>query len=222
MSVKAITWAFNLRLDDSFAKIVLVALADHYSDENECCWPSIERLELFTGADERTIQRKIALLIELGHISKEERPGRSNVFYLACDNPRHSDTPLQNPRQAATSPPSRRRGSPVTQSPHPRHSDTQNPQGTVSETSRNAPPGSPAPEGARPLTPDDEWQRRLDGYRSGKVSTWTSRWGPMPDSAATSKLVPAHLLKAWQARRKVEVAGGEQVRAPRASPMAAE
>lgn len=90
MSIAALKWAFELPLQDVPAKAVLIALADHYSEQNECCWPSVERLQKFTGATRRTVQRAIGRLIKLGHVIRHERVGTSAIFELAIKGC-HSD-----------------------------------------------------------------------------------------------------------------------------------
>ena len=39
MSVKAIGWAFEQKVDDPLAKLVLLALADHYNESTGDAWP---------------------------------------------------------------------------------------------------------------------------------------------------------------------------------------
>lgn len=112
MSIAALQWAFNLILEDHAEKVVLLALADHYNDQSECCWPSIARLERFTGAKNRTIQRALTRLVKAGHVVRQDRPGKSTVFELVI-HPRQNDTPT----------PSTRRGTPVNMTPHPRQID---------------------------------------------------------------------------------------------------
>ena len=87
LSIAAIKWAFDLPLQDLPAKAVLIALADHYSEQNECCWPSVERLQKFTGGTRRTIQRAIARLIAQGYVTRHERTGNSSIFELSLPLP---------------------------------------------------------------------------------------------------------------------------------------
>lgn len=112
MSIAALQWAFNLILEDHTEKVVLLALADHYNDQSECCWPSVARLERFTGAKNRTIQRALTRLVKAGHVVRQDRPGKSTVFELVI-HPRQIDTPT----------PSTRRGTPAKMTPHPRQID---------------------------------------------------------------------------------------------------
>ncbi len=89
MSIAAIKWAFELPLRDMGAKAVLIALADSYAEQNECCWPSIARLKLYTGGTERTIQRAIQRLEKLGFVRRHLRPRKTSVFELSI--PRQDD-----------------------------------------------------------------------------------------------------------------------------------
>lgn len=111
MSIAALKWALELPLRDMAAKIVLIALADPYSEQNECCWPSIARLKLYTGATERTIQRAIRRLENLGYVRRHQRPRKTSIFELSL--PRQDDAPT----------PSERRSNPVNLTGSPRHND---------------------------------------------------------------------------------------------------
>ncbi len=113
MSIAALKWALELPLEDIAAKSVLIALADPYSEQNECCWPSMARLRLYTGATERTIQRAIQRLEKLGLVRRHIRPHKTSIFELSL------------PRQADAPTPSERRSNPVKLTGSPRHNDGQ-------------------------------------------------------------------------------------------------
>lgn len=99
-------------------KIVMLALADWASDGG-LCWPSIARLSEKTSLGERTVQRTIRSLVEVGYLSIQEVIGRGNKYTILLPpsdcHPCHSDTP----------PLSEWHPTPATVTPHPRHSDTQ-------------------------------------------------------------------------------------------------
>ena len=83
------------------AKAVLISLADQANDSG-VCWPSVGTLTKRTCLSERACQRALAYLEEHGHITKDERPGRSTVYKL---HPILADTPVRlapHPRQAGT------------------------------------------------------------------------------------------------------------------------
>ena len=108
MSIKIMTavWAVDLPHSE---KIVLLALADNANDEG-ACYPSVATLMQKCGMSDRSIQRSIVRLHELGHLTCHYRTGRSTVYTV-------------HPRQAVTpdrlSPPTQRRGTPDTVSPPP-------------------------------------------------------------------------------------------------------
>lgn len=55
------------------------------------------------------------------------------------------------------------------------------------------------------LTPESEWQKRLDGYQPWlAVRPWSGRWGNPPDSAGSNPIIPRHLLRAWQVKCAAE------------------
>lgn len=67
-------------------------------------------------------------------------------------------------------------------------------------------PRPPAPNGAASdavvLTSEAEWQKRVEAYNPSEIrKTWKPAWGPTPDSPATSKLIPYHLVQWWKAKR---------------------
>lgn len=81
LSNDALTWAFALRMTDASAKAVLIALANHADDEGKC-WPSAERLELFTALADRTVRGALHRLSTMGAIALQIRPGRAAMCRL--------------------------------------------------------------------------------------------------------------------------------------------
>ena len=84
MSVRALSWSFALPLQDMAAKGVLHALADH-ADEDWKCWPSLARIALFVGCSENTARRALQRVEAMGIISREARPGQSDMYRLNAD-----------------------------------------------------------------------------------------------------------------------------------------
>lgn len=79
MSVKALTWAFDRPIAGN-EKVVLLALADH-ADEKGVCWPSIAKLSERSCVAERTVQRILGKLAEMGLIEvipQADEKGRSS------------------------------------------------------------------------------------------------------------------------------------------------
>lgn len=82
MSVKAIGWAFDQRLDDPLAKLVLLTLADHYNESTGDAWPSIDRLVSVTEGSRSTVIRKLKKLEQVGLISREKRYNKTDVYRI--------------------------------------------------------------------------------------------------------------------------------------------
>lgn len=205
MSIRFLTWAFHLRLHDMAAKGVLNALADH-ADETGRSWPSIARLALYTGCDEKTARRALARLVELGLVERSARAGKSDIFILRMDvdpsqiQPLPISTPpnVTTPNEAQTPP--NVTGHPSHRDPDPSHGGSRtfmNRQGTVITPGRACQPNHPQPVH---LPDTAKWAARLASYRpwEGK-SKWPGFWGLQPDSAGTNPLIPKPLLAAWRA-----------------------
>jgi len=69
MSIKAVTWAFEQRLNDSVAKLVLIGIADRYNPDLGYAYPSVVWLAQVADCAERTVQRKLGILQEIGMIT---------------------------------------------------------------------------------------------------------------------------------------------------------
>ena len=89
MSVRALTWAFDQPISGN-EKVVLLCLADHFSDETSQCWPSISRLIQRSHVSKSTVLRCISLLEKDGYITVENRTREngsktSNLYKLNFD-----------------------------------------------------------------------------------------------------------------------------------------
>jgi len=71
MSVRALAWAFEQQIDAT-AKLVLLALADHVSEDGHC-WVGMRTLEEKTSLKERAIQMACRRLEAGGYIRKSPR-----------------------------------------------------------------------------------------------------------------------------------------------------
>lgn len=87
------------------AKAVLISLADQANDAG-VCWPSVGTITKRTCLSERTCQGALAKLEELGHVTKEERAGRSTIFHIHPDGQNLSTDPRRSrtPRGAGAAP----------------------------------------------------------------------------------------------------------------------
>ena len=203
MSVRALTWSFDLLLPDMAAKGVLNGLANH-ADEGGRCWPSVARLARVAGCDEKTARRALVRLVDLGLVKREPRPGKSDIFVLNMDvhpsqnRPLPESTPpsVTTPIEAQTPP--NVTGHPSQRDPDPSHGGSRtfmNRQGTLITPARaTSPPPLRLPDTAK-------WAERLDNHRplQGKPR-WTGAWGPNPESAGHNPLIPTHLYREWRAR----------------------
>jgi len=88
MSIKAVTWAFEQRLDDSVAKLVLIGIADRYNPEFGYAYPAVKWLAQVADCSERTVQRKIQFLQDIGMVtvlqthSKDPKTKGTNKYNL--------------------------------------------------------------------------------------------------------------------------------------------
>jgi len=82
LSIKAISWAFQQRLDDPTAKLVLIGIADKYNEDRGYAWPSVAALAEMADCTERTVSRKLAFLEEAKLIATIRHPTRTNRYFL--------------------------------------------------------------------------------------------------------------------------------------------
>lgn len=112
MSVRASSWAWESSRSTGASFLVLLALADHAGGDGGDCWPSVGRLARRCRVDERTVQRALASLVELGELGVDPGagPAGTNRYRLTFvtteelpltpgDNPGET---VDNPRQDAT------------------------------------------------------------------------------------------------------------------------
>jgi hypothetical protein len=153
------SWVWSSSKSQGIDRLVLLAIADAANDEGNQAWPSIATLKAKTGLSERTVQRSITSLVELGELAVQRNAGRKgvNVYSVTMTPPSESHPGAVTPRQADT--PSERRLTPVSVTPSPRQADTR----TVLEPSKNRPGprkrGTRIPEDFKPTPADIAWQR---------------------------------------------------------------
>jgi hypothetical protein len=80
MSNAALKWAFRTILP-STAKSVLVALADHSNEQDEA-WPSVARLERWTGLKDRAIRLALRQLEACNAINRCGKNGTTVIYKL--------------------------------------------------------------------------------------------------------------------------------------------
>ncbi len=79
MSLDATRWAWDQKVKAT-QKIILLSLADR-ADEKHCCFPSIERLEIDTGLNRKTIMLSIKKLAEIGLLQVSKSKSKQ---FLSC------------------------------------------------------------------------------------------------------------------------------------------
>ena len=100
---------WNMEIDDSTAKLTLMALAD-FSDDEGYCYPSYEVLAKKISKSKRTAIRAVEKLTELGFLQKEKRElndgtSRTNLYKIVSEKERVTQTPpmMTNEKEAVTS-----------------------------------------------------------------------------------------------------------------------
>jgi len=72
----------ELALREPTQKAVLLALSHHANEYTGQCYPSVERLALFTGLSRRAVQQALADLTAAQLLIIQERSGRPNIYTL--------------------------------------------------------------------------------------------------------------------------------------------
>ncbi|MBW8072896.1 MAG: hypothetical protein GJU77_04320 [Ferrovum sp.] len=82
MSVEAITWALNLRLDRSSTKFVLVVMTN-CANSDMTCYPSVAYLADVTSQNQKTVGKNLCHLKEIGLIQStgKQDEGTDQVIY---------------------------------------------------------------------------------------------------------------------------------------------
>ena len=96
MSIKVMSHVWNMEIEDSTAKLALMALAD-FSDDDGYCFPSYEVLAKKISKSKRTAIRAVEKLTELGFLQKEKRElkdgtSSANLYRIMMENDRVTQT----------------------------------------------------------------------------------------------------------------------------------
>lgn len=109
MSIRIMSQVWNMEIDDSTAKLTLMALAD-FSDDEGYCYPSYEVLAKKISKSKRTAIRAVEKLTELGFLQKEKRElndgtSRTNLYKIVSEKDRVTQMPpmMTNEKEAVTS-----------------------------------------------------------------------------------------------------------------------
>ena len=161
MSLDATRWAWSAPVESSAQRLVLLAYADR-ADENHESYPGLERVELDTCLNIKTVQTTVTRLIEIGLlfdtgkrkgptgrvrvlrlvgvVGREERPKK--VRYDASKQA-ESDT-LNEPKNGAVKRPQKRNDTkngmiPILEGNHPKNGVLNDPKNGVQNLSLNLP-----------------------------------------------------------------------------------
>lgn len=114
MSVRAMHWVWTRSRSGPTERLVLLAIADAANDRDEA-WPSMAALVEKTGLSERTVQRCVSTLVNLGELSKAVGGGRGKTTkYRLLTMSDEPETPTEKPRN-----PDPRQENPVSESVNP-------------------------------------------------------------------------------------------------------
>ena len=96
MSIRIMSQVWNMEIDDSTAKLTLMALAD-FSDDEGYCYPSYEVLAKKISKSKRTAIRAVEKLAELGFLQKEKRElkdgtSSANLYKILSEKDRVTQT----------------------------------------------------------------------------------------------------------------------------------
>lgn len=94
-------------LSESYLR-VLCAIGMHTDRLGGNVWASVSTLASECGFSERTVQRAIAKLIEMGYVRRHERTGQTNLYQVVLDDPLvgiPDKAVSPYPRQSSVTPP---------------------------------------------------------------------------------------------------------------------
>jgi len=81
MSIKVMSWVWENSQAGGTDLLVLLAIADHASDDGGNAWPSMDLLARKTRVSERTVRRSLRELESLGELATEPGTGRTSSHY---------------------------------------------------------------------------------------------------------------------------------------------
>lgn len=81
MSIKLMSCVFESQDLSPMEKLVMLAICDHANQDNYC-WPSMDRLTQYTSLTRTSISRIIKKLEESGFLKKKRRFGKSTIYTI--------------------------------------------------------------------------------------------------------------------------------------------
>ena len=162
MSVYAMSWVWKHSRAAATDRLVLLAIADCANDRGEA-WPSMAALVEKTALSERTVQRAVGTLVDLGELSASVGGGRGKTTKYRLIQPPDNETPSEKPRNPRPDTPTQQPRNADGESKKPRQpvketpsSTTENPvtvtPGTIREPSREP---SQEPSSSEPASRPD-------------------------------------------------------------------
>ena len=98
MGAKAVGMALEVPVGDPLAKLILIAVADHWNQSTGDAWPSVDRLVTLTESSRSTVLRKLKLLEDKGLIRRTKRYNKTDLYQLTflvgVTETRVTETPL--------------------------------------------------------------------------------------------------------------------------------
>lgn len=133
------TWVWSASRSEPTDRLVLLAIADTANDDGAEAYPSMATLTRKTGLHERSIQRALKRLTELGELTVYPNAGPKgcNRYRIRMTPPAQSHPGTESPRQNAT--PAQSRKTPGTAPPPPRQNVGGTPGTAPPEPSLNHP-----------------------------------------------------------------------------------
>lgn len=179
MSVRVMAWVWEHSRAEPTDRLVLLAIADAANDHGAEAYPSMATLTKKTRLAERSVQRAIKRLSDLGElvVKPNAGPRGTNRYRITMTPGAESPPPQSHPRPKDT--PSGGRG--ATESPDPRHSDTGTPVTVTPEPSSTHPEPSEEPSSSEPASRPDveaiclhlaDWIERNGSKRPTITKAW--------------------------------------------------
>ncbi|MPY80872.1 MAG: hypothetical protein GEV04_21030 [Actinophytocola sp.] len=148
MSIKVMTWVWDHSPAVGTELLMLLAIADHASDNGRDAWPSIKTLARRTRLGERTVQRVLKRLADEGRLIIHVGGGRRSNHY---------EIPMTSKNAELSTPPSDRRSrqddTPVASPGYPRRDDVAPPTQLCRGTPDTAMTSEPSSNGPRTVHP---------------------------------------------------------------------
>src|SRR5271154_3447776 len=84
MSIMAVSWVLEQSKATGAARLVLLSIANHASEDGDSCWPSIRTIAREANLSERAVQYALPSLERLGELRLERGTGRGHThrFFL--------------------------------------------------------------------------------------------------------------------------------------------